>query len=100
VKHESTLAYTRTLWKKVRNTSFDYHRSTGLIHDVAVMCRCDYVHSGQRVAVVDLSVHKLDVQLPYVHCNRTIAKLLADLNIPPFIVCTESSLCSHFNYIV
>lgn len=46
---------------------------------------CD-VYSGQRVAVVDLSIHKLDADLPLVHCSRTISNLLSDLNIPPFVV--------------
>ena len=48
----------------------------------AVQCMC----SGQKVAVVDLSVHKLDANTPHIQCSRAIAKLLADLSIPPFIV--------------
>ena len=57
---------------------------------IDVWCMC----SGQRVAVADLSIHKLAVPMPHVHCGRTIAKLLSDLDISPFIVriCQVTSL--------
>jgi len=42
------------------------------------------------VAVVDLSVHKLDAHMPHVDCSRTLANLFSNLNIPPFIVCTHT----------
>jgi len=51
-----------------------------------LMCNNMFVCSGQKVAVADLSIYKLDVPMPHVHCSRTIAKLLSDLDIPPFIV--------------
>jgi len=52
---------------------------------------CD-VCSGQRVAVVDLSIYKLGTHMPHVHCSRTIAKLLSDFSIPPFIVRTHTAI--------
>lgn len=69
---------------------------SGIVHSrrvsVASLALTSCVCSGQRVAVVDLSIHKLDAHMPHVHCSRTIAKLLSDLDIPPFIVRTQYSV--------
>jgi len=46
--------------------------------------------------MVDMSIHTLDAHQPHVHCSRTVAKLLSDLDIPPFIVRTHTRTRGQF----